>query len=426
MRPLALLALAGSFLCVPAMALAQGPLPDDPGPIAGETVPPDDAPAAQTHILGARVGLLPDATQVVLDVSAPAEANVLLLADPYRLAIDLPRVSWSLSPGGEVELGAVDRYRAGLMTEERFRIVLDLNRPVRVEGPELIPAVGDKPQRLVFELYDTDHDDFMAVIAAQTAVLPETGEGARAVSAADDGRPLIIIDPGHGGVDPGANRGRILEKDIVLAAALTLRDRLEASGQYRVLLTRETDVFIPLAVRAALATALSADLFISLHADAYHTTAARGASVYTLSTVASDAEARALAERENRSDILAGVGYQGGDDVVGRILFDLMMDVTARDSIGLAETMLDEFAAVTDLLENPHRYAGFAVLKTAGTPALLVELGYVSNPSDAARLNEADYRDVLVGAMVRAIDGYFAAPGEAAESEPVEPDLEDG
>jgi N-acetylmuramoyl-L-alanine amidase len=221
--------------------------------------------------------------------------------------------------------------------------------------------------------------------------------------------PLVYIDPGHGGDDPGTiGRSGIYEKDITIAVAKELQRQLLASGRYRVKLTRETDRFVALRDRFEMARLDHADLFISLHADANPFFDARGATVYTLSETASDAETEALAAKENKSDLIDGVDLSNQNKAVTSILIDLAQRETKNRSAAFAELLVHEMAQVTLMLRNSHRFAGFAVLKAPDIPSVLIELGYLSDSQDEALLLSPAHRAKLAGAMLHAIDGYYS------------------
>lgn len=225
---------------------------------------------------------------------------------------------------------------------------------------------------------------------------------------AHDGVPVIVIDPGHGGVDPGATSvSGAYEKHITLAMARELKAALEKNGRYRVHLTRDRDVFIRLRERVALARQHGADLFVSLHADAVQNPQIRGLSVYTLSQNASDSEAQALAEKENKADLIAGVDLSHESPDVAGILIDLAQRETMNRSAGFATELVDEVGQEMDLLGNTHRFAGFAVLKAPDVPAVLVEMGYLSNEFEEKQLRQPQYRARLAKAMAKAVERYF-------------------
>jgi len=222
-------------------------------------------------------------------------------------------------------------------------------------------------------------------------------------------KPMIVIDAGHGGVDPGALGNGVMEKNITLSVALALKKELLASGRYRVMLTRDSDIYIPLRDRFKIARDNSADLFISLHADSHNDPFMRGASVYTLSETASDAEAADLANQENKSDIIAGVDLSKQSGMVTDILIDLAQRDTINQSNTFATSLVTELKDDTLMLEHsPHRSAGFAVLKAPDVPSVLIEMGYVSSDKDEALLTNKQHQGRLAKAIHRAIDDFFA------------------
>lgn len=224
--------------------------------------------------------------------------------------------------------------------------------------------------------------------------------------------PLVMLDPGHGGKDPGAiGVSGTYEKHVSLAVALELKRQLSAGGHYRVELTRTHDVFVPLDDRVAHAQARGAALFVSMHADALSDHTVRGASVYTLATAASDAQTAALARRENSADRFAGPSMHGASPEVARILGSLVRQETRRDSGRLAHDLVGSLDQELPMLPNPDRHAGFVVLKAADIPSVLVEMGFMSNPSDETLLRQANHRILVARAMKRAVDAYFTGAG---------------
>jgi N-acetylmuramoyl-L-alanine amidase len=222
--------------------------------------------------------------------------------------------------------------------------------------------------------------------------------------------PLVMLDPGHGGKDPGAiGFSGTYEKEVALATAFELRDLLERSGKYRVAMTRSADRFVPLEERVARAQEHGAALFVSMHADALQDHAVRGASVYTLSATASDAQTAQLAARENSADRFAGPGFPAVSPEVARILASLVQRETRVDSARLANQMVSNLDRSVPMLPNPERHAGFVVLKAADIPSVLVEMGFMSNPRDEAQLRRPRHRAEVALAMRDAVDGYFAA-----------------
>jgi N-acetylmuramoyl-L-alanine amidase len=228
--------------------------------------------------------------------------------------------------------------------------------------------------------------------------------------------PLVMLDPGHGGKDPGAiGVSGTYEKQVSLATAFELKRQLEASGRYRVALTRARDVFVPLDDRVAKAQASGAALFVSMHADALSDHAVRGASVYTLANTPSDAQTAALAQRENSADRFAGSGWRNTPPEVSRILASLIRQETRIGSGRLSRSLVGSLDQDLPMLPNPERHAGFVVLKAVDIPSVLVEMGFMSNRNDEAELRRPEHRARVAEAMKRAVDGYFAAVARMAD-----------
>jgi N-acetylmuramoyl-L-alanine amidase len=228
-------------------------------------------------------------------------------------------------------------------------------------------------------------------------------------------RALVVLDPGHGGKDPGAiGYSGTYEKKIALATAHELRRQLELGGRYRVAMTRESDVFIPLETRVAIAQAGGAALFVSMHADAVGDHGVRGASVYTLAATASDAQTAQLAQRENSADRFADPHFRGLSRAVAQILASLVRRETRIGSVNLARDVVGELDRDLPMLANPARHAAFVVLKAADIPSVLVEMGFMSNPEDEAALRRPEHRALVAAAMRRAVDAYFAAGARIA------------
>jgi N-acetylmuramoyl-L-alanine amidase len=292
--------------------------------------------------------------------------------------------------------------------------VLDAKGPVRLDKAFVLDASEGQPARLVLDLVATDRASFMRSLAlgnrpaAQSASVkpseppPPKPDG--------DARPLIVLDPGHGGIDNGTRgSGGELEKDVVLAFAQTLREKLESSGKFRVAMTRSEDIFIPLGERVRFARSRSAELFISLHADALprREGQAEGATVYTLSENASDAEAARLAETENKADVIAGVDLTSEPDDVANILVDLAQRETKTFSMQFARTVVDELKTAARLHKHPLKSAGFKVLLAPDVPSVLVELGYMSTKDDLKQLTSASWRAKTAQALAQAVDNFF-------------------
>ena len=356
-------------------------------------------------------------TRLVLELSENIEFSIFSLADPYRIVADLPELDWTMEGNALAHAtGVVKAVRYGLFQPGRARIVVDLVDPAAVKNAFVLPATGGTPHRFVIDLEQTSRDKFMAAASPQNRigrlaatankpvpakdVAPETKEANR--------KKLIVIDPGHGGVDPGAiGLSGIYEKTITLAAAKQLKSRLEATGRYRVQLTRERDLSLELAERREIARNAAADLFISLHADSIANKDVRGLSVYTLSEKASDREAEQLAEQENSADNIIGVDLTRESQEVRHILVDLAQRESMNLATKLADRLIGELKRETTLLRNGHRFARFAVLKSPDVPSVLIEMGYLSNRQDEAALKTETYRGKLMAAVVRGVDTHF-------------------
>lgn len=380
---------------------------------------------AQSKVVDVRVGIHQGFTRFVLELDAAAPYRLLTLRDPYRVVIDLPEVRWETgdNPSGAVGRGVVGKFRFGLFQHGVSRFVIDLSEPAVVKSHFRLDPEPGAGHRLVVDLEPASDAQFAAAMgsaesddwASRQAVAAASGSQQQAIrapirpSAQPETRlKTIVIDPGHGGVDPGAiGASGVYEKKITLAFAEDLRDRLQAMGRFRVLLTRDRDIYIPLRKRYEVAHKNEADLFISIHADAHHTPDLRGFSVYTLSETASDKEAAALAAKENKSDILAGYDLSDYDDQTSFILLDLAQRKTSEASWQFAQSLVKNVGSNVKLLRRPHRFAGFAVLKSPTVPSVLVELGYLSNRQEEKELRSPVYRAGLADAIIRAIDIYF-------------------
>lgn len=377
--------------------------------------------------IAARVAGDENRTRFVADLSAAVDFTAYVLADPYRVVIDLPQVAFELPPGaGDEARGLVSAYRFGPLAEGRARIVLDTDGPVLIEKSFVRPPEAGQPARLVVDMVRTSPQNFAAQLkadepAAQAAAnvpKPRPKPGSEAASAAPEensaradrgGRRLVVIDPGHGGIDPGAiGHSKTREKDVVLAYGLVLKKMLEASGAIDVVMTRDDDRFVSLRDRVRIARQNEADLFIAIHADTVRGPEARGATIYTLSEKASDAEAEALAHKENRADIIAGVHLETESEEVTDILIDLVQRESKTHALVFAKKAVAEMKPVTDFTGKPMRSAGFVVLKAPDVPSVLVELGYLSSRHDEKQLNDPAWRERVAKAMASAVQKYFA------------------
>lgn len=367
-----------------------------------------------------RIGDYPEKTRFVIEFDKPIKFNVFTLGSPYRVVVELPEVAWRIKPDAVPRGKRITGYRFGLFKPGQSRVVIDLKSPIRVSNSFTLPPNSKRGHRLVLDIAEISAEQFAALQKRRPALMPSTSEADAVVRAPRPPikkpkkrfkplRPLIVLDPGHGGIDPGA-RGRrgTLEKQLVLSQAKELRRQLLATGRYRVVLTRSRDIFVRLRERIAIAHRAGGDLFISLHADSIGNRHVRGGSVYTLSERASDKEAEALARRENKSDIIAGVDLNDQSETVAKILIDLRQRLTKNDSVAFAKSLVSQLGKQTRMLRRKHRFAGFAVLKGPEIPSVLIEMGYLSNLQDEKLLRQPSHRRKIAGAIVRAIDSYFS------------------
>ena len=373
--------------------------------------------AAELSLLGVRFGLHSDRTRVVFDLTGPTSFRAFALAKPHRVVVDMQSMSSRVARTARTDSGLVLGYRFGDFTPSTSRVVIDVAGPVRIEKTFLLPPDTRYGHRLVIDIRRSE--------AEVSLVAPPQPPPARAQKKQKTSllplRPpkrdrrivTIAIDPGHGGADPGAiGVNGVYEKDITLQFARELRSAFRSKGQYRVILTRDDDTYVRLRERISIAREAGADLFLSLHADSLSDAAIRGASVYTLSENASDKEAAALAAKENRSDIIAGVDLTRQNDEVTSILIDLTQRESMNRSARYANLVLSEIRKSARVLRKSHRFAGFAVLKAPDVPSVLIELGYLSNRRDVRLLSSAGGRNGLVVAIMAATEVFFRASPE--------------
>jgi N-acetylmuramoyl-L-alanine amidase len=368
-------------------------------------------------------------TRFILDLNQAISVHAFPLADPYRIVVDIPQVSFHLAPGiGTAGRGLIKAFRYGLVMPGGSRIVFDLTAPAKIAHVLMLEAANGQPPRLVLELEEVDRTTFVQQLASENrpelrpaiaeprapslpvSTVPAKLDEPLAPPSPPDRRPVIVIDAGHGGPDNGTQWDGASEKTLVLAFALALRDRIEKSGKYRVVMTRTDDTFIPLDDRVKIARSQSASLFVSIHADALPRREgdAQGATIYTLSDRASDAEAERLAEAENKADAIGGVNLTEEPTEVADILIDLAQRETRAFSNRFAHLLMTEMKTATRMHKNPLKSAGFRVLKAPDVPSVLVELGYVSNKDDLEHLVSENWRSRTVGSVAHAIDAFFA------------------
>ncbi|MDE1174649.1 MAG: N-acetylmuramoyl-L-alanine amidase [Parvibaculaceae bacterium] len=360
------------------------------------------------------------------------------LSNPDRIVVELPGTGLAMGAmAAPKPLGAVSGYRASVAQGPQSRLTVSTAGPVSVSKQFFLPAQPGKGPRLVIDLLPAASNALVAsarqepasqlqppraeAASAPRTILASTGAAPASLAATGSSKTsllpatgqksrkmVVVLDPGHGGVDPGTHGpSGVEEKTITLAFGKELARQLRASGRYTVYMTRSDDTFIPLRGRVAFARAHHADLFMSIHADSIQRDNIRGMSVYTLSETASDKEAAALAQKENRADVIAGIDLKGETPEVTDILIDLAQRETKNYSSHFARSIVSYASQQTAMLDPSHRFAGFAVLKAPDVPSVLVELGFLTNPKDERELTSQVWRRKVAGSFTRAIDSYF-------------------
>jgi N-acetylmuramoyl-L-alanine amidase len=350
----------------------------------------------------------PSGHALIIDMSADVRAVVSVMTDPMRLVLDFPGLRFhapAIAPPDRH--GPVAGIRFGAFMRGEGRVIMELAQPLRV-AEQLFLALDGGGRRLVLRLEPTPREAFVA-LARPVSDDIVTGSTARAQPAQQPDLPLVFIDPGHGGIDSGASGpGGEMEKAIVLQFSLALKDRLERGGKARVMLSRSTDVFVPLRDRVRLARQAKAQLFISVHADALADEGeARGATVYTLSERATDERAQRLAEKENRADLAAGIDSRDDQDDVADILFDLARRESRAFSGQFARQLVQTLPRATRLHKNPLRGAGFRVLRAPDVPSVLLELGYLTTAEEAKLMQTEEWRRGTADAAAEAIERFL-------------------
>jgi N-acetylmuramoyl-L-alanine amidase len=347
---------------------------------------------------------------VDLAISQPVPWRVRVMDDPPRLILDVREVDWA--PVGKVRVIApqVAELRAGIFRPGWSRLVIQMTGPLLVMRAEMVTdetGAGGAVIRLV--LAPAPAADFAAA-----AALPEPADWALPVAAAlpaqaarTTGPVIVVLDPGHGGIDPGAERDGLKEADLMLTFARELKELLLRDGRFQVVMTREEDAFVPLETRISIARAAGADLLLSLHADALAEGEAQGATVYTLAEEATDEASATLAERHDRDDLLAGVDLSEQDDVVASVLMDMARAETEPRTERLAIAIEGAIrAAELRMHRHPRQEAGFSVLKSPDIPSVLLELGFLSSSRDLKRLSDPEWRAKMAGAVLLALANW--------------------
>ena len=377
------------------------------------------AESATVAVKDIRLGVTAERTRLVLDLGAKVDFDIFLLDRPRRVVVDLPSLAW---PKDQPTVdGLVQKIRFGQFTADKSRLVVDAKGPVRVAKSFLLPPSSGLPHRLVIDLVKTGNKEFADQVAKDRAAKHSAKKAAPAPTPFTpkprkqaNSKPVIVLDAGHGGVDPGALGRKAREKSVTLNFTRELAKQLRKTGKYKVYLTRNRDIYIPLRQRVNIARKHNADLFISIHADAIKRKNVRGMSIYTLSETASDKEAAALAKKENQSDIIAGIDFADQPPEVANILIDLAQRETKNLSVKFANLVVDNARGKTRLLDRTHRFAGFRVLKAPDVPSVLIELGFLTNRSDEKQLLSTAWRRKVAGALVNSVNGFFDASRLAA------------
>jgi N-acetylmuramoyl-L-alanine amidase len=385
------------------------------------------APVAADQVVGTRIWPARDYTRITFEAKQEIKYTLFSVKDPERLVLDLEGMEMSAALAelsGKVTAG--DPYIAGLRVGRNrpgvVRVVLDLKSEVRAQAFALRP-IADYGHRLVLDIYPTvAPDPLLALLESEAARVPAVpaapGTRPPEAPAPEGGLPgkgrmtrlaTIVIDPGHGGEDPGA-RGRngTLEKDITLTIARRLKALIDQEPGMRAVLTRDGDFYLPLSVRVEKARRVKADLFVSVHADAFIKPHARGSSVFALSEKRATSEAaRWLAKKENEADLIGGVNLDVKDKYLARTLLDLSQTATINDSLKLGSHVLSELGGINTLHKPRVEQASFAVLKSPDVPSILVETAFISNPEEERRLNDEAYQDKMARAIMNGIKRYF-------------------
>ena len=358
--------------------------------------------SATVEVKDVRLWRAPDHTRIVLDLSGPTTHSVMELKSPDRLVLDVKGAALQgVLTDLPLEGTPITRVRSGIRGGEDLRVVFDLAAKIEPSSFELKPNERTG-HRLVLDLYDT--------APKETVETPK--KPAKTVQQVDKRRPVVVaIDAGHGGEDPGASGpNKLREKTVVLAIAQRLKKKLEASPNYRPVMIRSGDYYVSLKGRRELARKHQADLFVSIHADAFTHPSANGASVYALSTRgATSTAAQFLADKENAADLVGGVAVSEMDDVLAGVLTDLSMTATLDSSLSVGKEVLEEMGGFARLHKKQVEQAAFSVLKSPDIPSILVETGFISNPKEAKSLNSAGYQEKMASAIYRGVDRWFEA-----------------
>jgi N-acetylmuramoyl-L-alanine amidase len=369
--------------------------------------------AQALQLTASRIWPSPDYTRITLEAAEPVPYKFFTLSNPERLVLDLEGVEPGVALDTlSMQLTAEDPYigaiRAGVNRPGVTRLVLDLRSPIKASVFQL-PPLGQYGHRLVVDLYSTTAPTEIVAEASSITIEPVPAKPVKADASQYKRLTTVAIDAGHGGEDPGALGAKgSREKDITLALAKKLKQRIDAQENMHAVLIRDGDYFVPLAQRVSKARAVKADLFMSIHADAFIKPHARGSSVFALSeNGATSVAANWLARKENDADLVGGINIDVKDAFLKRTLIDLSQTATINDSLKLGHAVLKAMGGVNTLHKPQVEQAGFAVLKAPDIPSILIETAFISNPQEEKRLNDPGYQDKLVDAIVSGVRDYF-------------------
>jgi N-acetylmuramoyl-L-alanine amidase len=392
-------------------------------------VPPEASQRPAAHAV--RIEQTGDRTKLIFDLSTSVASATFVLADPDRVIVDLPQTDFLLDPesgkpanGPHWKTGLIAAFRFGQLAPGKSRIVIDLRAPARVLRAACEKSDGDGHTSLVIELAKADRGDFRAAVQIarmQLGTIAQTTKDQKPQPSS--AKPVIMIDPGHGGIDRGATVKGLVEKDLVFDFAKAVAAKLETDGRFKVVMTRDDDSFVPLSERVRMARDGNAALFVSVHADTLSEASdVSGATVYTVSDRASDAEAARVARKENQADAAAGLDKTEDASDVSDILFDLTRRETRAYSHLFAHTLANYWRVAGRLNKNPQRSAGFRVLKAPDVPSVLLELGYLSNEKDGMALSSEQWRDKAASQVAEALEAFFSARESTTAVTKTDPD----
>lgn len=361
-----------------------------------------NAAAEQLNLVNMRAVGDQNRTRLIAVFSANPTYSLQFLKQPYRLVINLPSVDFSSQKQPPKKLGMVSDLRYGLSGPNTSRIILTTNSPFAVENHN-VERLDSGLWQLIVDITRDNEANFQQLLTKQG-----NGDSRTNDSKPPEKKPFrVVVDAGHGGVDSGAEGiSGVIEKNVTLAFARTLRDELEKNLDLEVFLTRDSDVFLRLNERVEKARSYGADLFISIHADTINMSAMRGATVYTISDKASDDLAKALADRENKADLLDGLPADEAPEIT-----DILLDLARRETLVFSVNFADRVILSLEqdninLIKNPHRYAGFQVLKAPDIPSVLIEIGYLSNKEDEKLITDPLWRKKAATAIASAVQQF--------------------